>query len=100
MNYFIVDKVNDHYIITNENLVESSPRFQWMRRNKLLFTTEKEAQEYLKTQIEEKNETKMKRLAEEYDKIENKQDFEYLLGVEISDMSYLKLKSFINYLKK
>lgn len=100
MIYFIVDKVNDHYVITNENLVESSPRFQWIRKNKMIFSTESGAQDYLKKQIEERNETKMKRLVEEYDKIENKQDFEYLFNVEISDVSYLKLKQFIDYLKK
>lgn len=99
MIYFIVDKVNDHYVITNENLVESSPRFQWIRKNKMIFSTESGAQDYLKKQIEERNETKMKRLVEEYDKIENKQDFEYLFNVEISDVSYLKLKQFIDYLK-
>lgn len=100
MKYFIVDEVNGHYIITSENLIESSPRFEWMKKNRILFQDEDSAKDFVRTKLEDKNETKMQKLVEDYEKVENRVDFENLFDLRLSELSYVKLKTFIDYLKK
>lgn len=100
MKYFIVDEVNGHFIITNENLIESSPRFEWMKKNRFLFQTEDSAQDFVKSKLEDKTEDRMRKLVEDYEKVETRVDFENLFDLRLSELSYIKLKSFIDYLKK
>jgi len=100
MKVFIVNKVDDHFIITNEDLTVSSPRFQWLKKNCLVFMSEDAANEYVMSRIEEKTENRFEKLAEDYDRIESKEDFEKLFDVKLDEGSYERLKGFIDYLRK
>lgn len=99
MKVFIVNKIDDHFVITNEDLTVSSPRFWGLMKNCLIFMNETAANEYVISRIEEKNKNRFKKLAEDYDKIESKEDFEKLFGVKLDDNGYENIKSFIDYLK-
>lgn len=100
MKYFIVSESNGHFIYITEDLVVSSPRFQWLKKNCILFTNEDEAKEYVMSKLDEKSENKIDEIVKEYDKIESKEDFEKLFDVKLDEKGYENLKSFIDYLKK
>lgn len=99
MKVFIVNKIDDHFVITNEDLTVSSPRFQWLKKNCLIFRSQIAADEYVISRIEEKNKNRFEKLAEDYDRIESKEDFEKLLDVKLDESGYERLKGFIDYLK-
>ncbi len=100
MKVFIVNKIDDHFVITNENLTISSPRFQWLKKNCLVFMSEDAANAYVMSKIEEKNGNRFEKLVEDYDRIESKEDFEKLFDVKLDEDGYERLKGFIDYLRK
>lgn len=58
------------------------------------------ANEYVMSKLEEKIENRFEKLAEDYDRIESKKDFEKLFDVKLDENSYERIKGFIDYLRK
>jgi len=100
MKVFIVNKVDDHFIITSEEMMSGSPRLKWLKKNFLVFMDEDTANEYVMSKLEEKIENRFEKLAEDYDRIESKKDFEKLFDVKLDEGGYERLKGFIDYLRK
>lgn len=100
MEWFVVNKIDDHFVITTENLPVSSPRLQWLRKNCIVFNNKDDANEYVMSKLEEKIENRFEKLAEDYDRIESKKDFEKLFDVKLDEGGYERLKGFIDYLRK
>lgn len=97
MELFTIDENNK---LIKENCELSSERYAWIRKNRKVFMTEEEAYKYLINQPPVSKDQAYKHKFGLYASVKNKDDFNKLFDVNLTEKDYVKIKDVMDYLLK
>lgn len=97
MELFTIDENNK---LIKENCMLGSERYEWIRKNRKVFTTEEGASKYLIEHPLVNEEQAYKHKFSIYESVKNRDDFNKLFDVNLSEEDYVNIKDAMDYLLK